>query len=98
MIDHEARQRIRIILETSGFRICYSKHGGQRARERQIPLPDIVRLLRSGYVAQPPYQETGREEWTCVLEGADADGDTLRVVVGVHPKQPVLTIVSVVRV
>jgi hypothetical protein len=98
MNDHEARQRIRTILETSGFRICYSKHGGQRARERQIPLPDVVRLFRSGFVAQPPYQEAGREEWTCVLEGPDADGRTLRVVVGVHFEQPVLIIVSAMRV
>lgn len=97
MNEHQALMRIRKILDGPGPRVRYSKHGKERAKQRQISLPDVIRLLRSGFVAEAPAEHAQTQNWTCVIEGADADGQRLRVIVGVDPARPILTIVSVIR-
>ena len=98
MDEHQARKRILEILRDAKHVVKYSRHGGSRARDRNIRFTDTLRLLKRGYVIDPPYQDATREEWTCVLEGYDADARRMKVVVGVHPKKPIITIVSVMYV
>jgi hypothetical protein len=98
MDEHQARKRILQILLETGHTVKYSRHGRRRAKDRGIPFPDLMRLLKRSFVTEPPFQDLGREEWTCVLEGYDADVQAMKVVVGVHPEKPIIVIVSAMYV
>jgi hypothetical protein len=92
----EARRRVREILDQGGA-LVYTRHGGNRQRQRQIPIPEVMRVLRSGFVVEAPHRETGREGWTLAMEGADADGHRLRVVLEVSPVRLEIRVITAFR-
>jgi hypothetical protein len=91
--DHEARQRIKAILDAGGV-VCYTVHGGNRLSQRRIPLTSVLRLLRCGFVVESPHREQDREGWTLAMEGSDLDGRPLTVVLEIFEEQLLIRVVT----
>ena len=93
MNDHEARMRIRAILDAGGV-VSYTVHGGNRLAQRKIPLTSVLRLLPCGFVAESPHREQDREGWTLAMEGSDLDGRPLKVVAEILEHQLLIRIIT----
>jgi Domain of unknown function (DUF4258) len=87
-----AQQRVRQIAWESGD-VIFTGHAEQRMEERGISIPEVLELLRGGYIDDPPRLEV-EGEWKCKV-AAKLRGRTAGVVTVILDEAGQLIIVTV---
>ena len=73
------------------FDFRFSRHSRERMRERQISLPQIHRVLKTGTLVQVEIDiRSGRRKFR--IAGRDLDGRSLEIVVNLGPRRKVKVI------
>jgi hypothetical protein len=89
----DAQERIRGIAWNSGD-VIFTAHAEQRMEERGISMPDVLEVLRGGYIDEVPIREFDGE-WKCKITMRYQTGRTIGVVTVIVDDRNELIIVTV---
>jgi hypothetical protein len=86
-------ESIRICIETGAYRD--TSHAIKRKAERNITLPEIIHVLRTGkYEKSKDYFEEAFNAWNYAIRGKTIDGFELRVIVSFDEERKLLIITA----
>jgi hypothetical protein len=87
-----AQKRVRQIAWESGD-VIFTHHAEERMKDRGISVPEVLEILRGGYIDDPPRLEV-EGEWKCKVT-ANLRGRTAGVVTVILDEEGQLIIVTV---
>jgi Domain of unknown function (DUF4258) len=90
----EALREIRARAHES-HNVAFVSHAGVQMRKRGIDRLQVIRCLQRGRITEGPYRDIRSGQWRCNVE-ATVSGDSIRVVVEIPDKPPLLEVITVI--
>ena len=75
--------------------ITWGPHVKQRMEERDISIRDVLNIIDSGKINDPPEYDNEHENYTYRIIGKDIDGKKRTLVVGINQKEEMLELITV---